>query len=359
MIQHRRIRAAVLGLAAAGVLTLVAALGGLERPDLALSDAWYQRASASDGEIVLVGIDQRAIDEIGPYNQWGRDVIAMALEALNASEDCRPAVIALDVLYTGESDPDLDQWLAEAAGEYGNVVTASAAVFGGALVQGEDGEYYADWDAVLDYEEPYAALRQVTDQGHINAMLDADGILRHHMLTLRLPDGELVPSMALAAAEKYRAWQGLPAPALPRTDNRGFWYLPFCGLPGDFDESISVADLLAGDIDPDYFAGRIVLIGPYAAGLQDQYVTAADHARPMYGVEFQANAIQALLWEDYKLEAGDGIQLAVLFVVLLAAFFGFWRRRVAVATLLWAALCGGWLAVCRSFYAGGTVLHVL
>jgi len=350
---------AVWALAAAGVLTLLAALGALDRADLAACDAWYQRTEASDGEIVLVGIDQRAIDELGPYNQWGRDVIATALESLNASEDCRPAVIALDIIYTGESEPDMDRWLAEAAGQYDNVVTASAAVFGEALAKGEDGEYYADWDAVLDYEQPYAALRDATDQGHVNAMLDADGILRHHMLTLRLPDGEQVPSMALAVVEKYRAWQGRPAPALPPTDSRGFWYVPFCGLPGDFDESISVADLLSGEIDAGYFAGRIVLIGPYATGLQDQYITAADHARPMYGMEFQANAIQALLWENYKLEAGDGVQLAVLFAVLLAAFAGFWRRKVTTATLLWAALCGGWMAVCRIFYDRGTVLHLL
>lgn len=302
---------------------------------------------------------QRAIDELGPYEQWGRDVIAMALEALNASEDCRPAVIAMDILYTGETDPDLDQWMAEAAGQYGNVITASAAQFGSALADAGEGEYRLEQFSVLAYEEPYDALKNVTTQGHINAMLDADGILRHHLLQITLPDGSLAPSMALAAARMYREWQGLPAPALPRTDAHGFWYLPFCGVPGDFNESISVADLLSGDIPADFFADRIVLIGPYAAGLRDQYITSADHASPMYGVEFQANAIQALLWEDYKWEAGDGVQLMILFVLLLVAFAGFWKRKMWSSTLLWAVLCGGWLTVCRGFYAGGTVLHVL
>ena len=352
-------KAAVLGLAAAGILTLLAGLGVLKVPDLTVSDALYQSRSASDGEIVLVGIDQRAIDEIGPYEQWGRDVIAMALEALNASEDCRPAVIALDILYTGESAPDLDQWLAEAAGQYGNVITASAAQFGSALAEAGEGEYRLEQFSVLDYEEPYDALKNVTTQGHINTMLDTDGVLRHHLLQVTLPDGSLAPSMALAAARMYREWQGLPDPALPRTNTRGFWYLPFCGKPGDFDEGISVADLISGEVPADYFADRIVLIGPYAAGLRDQYITAADHASPMYGVEFQANAIQALLWEDYKREAGDGVQLMILFVLLLAAFAGFWKRKVWSSTLLWAVLCVGWLAVCRGFYAGGTVLHVL
>lgn len=352
-------RAVLLGLCCAGAMTLLAGLGVLRTADLTASDAWYQRRSASDGEIVLVGIDQRALEEIGPYSQWGRDVMAMAIEALNQSEDCRPAVIGLDVLYAGQTDPELDQWLAEAAGQYGNVIAAGAAEFGTAMVQGEDGEYRLDPFSLLAYDEPYPALREAAAQGHINAMLDADGVLRHHLLSIRLPDGREIPSLALAAARKYREYLGEEPPALPPVDSRGFWYLPFCGVPGDFDQSISVADLLSGEIPPEDFAGRIVLIGPWAAGLQDSYLTAADHGRQMYGVEYQANAIQALLWGDFKREAGEGAQLLALFLILLAAFAGFWRRRMAVSTLLWAGLAGGWLLLCRVLYQNGIVLHVL
>ena len=47
----------------AGVFTLLAGLGVLRVPDLAVSDVLYQRRMASDGEIVLVGIDQKALEE--------------------------------------------------------------------------------------------------------------------------------------------------------------------------------------------------------------------------------------------------------------------------------------------------------
>lgn len=340
-------------------MTLLAASGLLSRADLAVSDAFYQSRSASDGEIVLIGIDQRALEEIGPYNQWGRDIIAMALEALNESEACRPAVIAVDVLYSGETRADADKWLAEAAGQYGNVVTACAAEFGNALVEDGEGEYHLDTFSITAFDEPYEGLKAVTVQGHINAMMDTDGILRHHLLKLELPDGRSIPSFALAAAQIYREAKGQSPVTLPPVDARGFWYVPFCGVPGDFYESISVADLLSGEIPADYFAGKIVLIGPYAAGLQDSYLTAADHAAPMYGVEYQANAIQALLWEDYRQEAGDGMQLAVLFVVLLAGMAGFWKRRVRAATALWVLLCGGSLVFCRLLYNRGWIFHVL
>lgn len=359
MEQKQMIQRAAAMLAVSGVLTLLAGLGALRVPDQTASDAWYQQRTASDGDIVLVGIDQRALEEIGPYQQWGRGVIAQTIQMLNESEDCRPAVIGVDVLYAGETDAEADQGLVEAAGEYGNVVTACSAEIGSALVEGAGGEYYMDRFAVQSFDEPFQALGAVTTQGHINAMMDTDGVLRHHMLQLTLPDGRVVPSFALAVANQFQDYWGLEPVELPPMDSRGFWYVPFCGQAGDFDESISVADVLSGEIPADFFADRIVLIGPYATGLQDSYITSIDHARPMYGVEFQANAIQALLWGEYKREAGDGVQLAVLFLLLTLGIWGFWRRRMVVSTVLWLALCGGWLLLCRVLYNQGLILHVI
>ena len=352
-------KTATAALLAAAALTVLAALGVLRGPDQTVSDAFYQRRQAFDEDIVLVGIDQRAMDELGPYTEWGRDVIAATLETLNESESCHPAVIALDVLYAGERDPDMDRFLAEAAGRDGNVLVGALAQIGAAAVEDESGEVYWDEFAILDFEEPYAALRAVTTQGHINAMLDGDGILRHHLLQLTLPGGEVVPSMALAAAQMYRGYMGQDPVALPPTDSRGFWYVPFTGLPGDLYASISVADILMGNIPADYFADKIVFIGPYAAGLQDSYVTAMDHAQLMYGVEYQCNAVQALLRGEYKREVGDAGQLALLLVLLLAAFAVFRYRRVWVATACWLLLCGGWLLACHIAYGQGLILHVL
>lgn len=346
-------------LAAVCLLTLLAGSGILDRLDWAAADALYQSRSAAEEDIVLVGIDQRALDEIGPYQQWGRDVMAMVLEALNQSEDCRPAVIALDVLYSGESDPEADQWLAEAAGAYGNVITACAARFDETFVEYEAGKFRRERFAVLGFEEPYPALREASIQGHINAMLDTDGVLRHHMLHIDLPDGSRVPSMALTAARMYREFHGLAPVDPPPADANGFWYLPFTGVPGDFDAGISVADLLAGDIPAEEFAGKIVLVGPYTAGLQDSYITAADHAQHMYGVEYQANAIHAILWGSPKREVGDGVQLAVLVLLLLISLAVFWRGTVRRSTLVWAGLSGGWLLLCRGLYGQGLVLRVL
>ncbi len=346
-------------LAAALLLTLLAGLGALDRPDQAAADLLYQRERFSEGNIVLVGIDQRALEELGPYSQWSRDVFARAVEALNASEEDRPAVIGLDVLFTGETAPETDAALAEAAGRYGNVVTASSAKFGGDPLSDGNGDYYLDGFSPLAYDEPYEALRDVTVQGHVNAMMDGDGIIRHGLLSLTLSDGRRVPSFALAVAQKYAEAKGLPEPEPPQTDRRGFWYLPFVRLPGDYSENISIADLLDGSVPMDHFRGKIVLIGPYAAGLGDSYTTAIDHAKPMYGVEVQANAAEAILLADYPREAKDAPQLAALFALLLLAFFLFWKRHAALSTAALAVLAGGWLGLCLLMRERGLLLRVL
>lgn len=342
------------------LLTVLVKFDLLSSLDFAASDALYQSPQAFDGNIVLVEIDDASLEEFGKFEDWSRDIIASAVQYLNQSEDCRPAAIALDVLFTGKSTPEADAHLVEAAKEYGNVISGCVSIFEDDFVWGEDGNIH--WERFVNkgFSAPYPALRDVVTIGHINTMLGTDGILRHHMLRYTLPSGEEIPSMALAAAQKFQEYHGLPPLELPPTDSHGFWYVPFCGKPKDLSESISFAALLAGEYPADYFAGKIVMIGPYAPGLQDEYFTSIDHAQKMYGVEYQANAIQTLLWGgDYKKEAREDVQLAALFILLLAALFAFWKRPVKVSTAVWLLLTGGWLGACKLLYAYGYVLHAL
>ena len=362
----KKIRTAFLGLAVAAGLTGLLGTGLLERADLAASDALYQHVQTPDDDILLMGIDQRALEAIGPYEQWGRDVIARALETLNQPEG-RPAVIGIDVIFSGETKEEADQWLAQVAARYDNVVTASLVKFGDRIEEDGTGGYRLAQIPVTGVDMPYAALQEVTEQGHVNAVLDADGVLRHHLLHIQLPEGEMMPSLALAVARRYRQLEGGPPLELPPTRSNGLWYLPFCDRAGGFDTSTSLADLVTEETDGAVsieerrknWDGKIVLIGPYEAGLRDSYPTAIDHGSLMFGVEYQANAIQAMLWGDYKKEVGDGLQLALLFAAMLLCLAGSWRRPVRSSTLLWLMLSGGYLLLCRLLYGLGWVLHVL
>ena len=345
-------------LLAAAALTAAAGLGALYTPDNTASDALYQRARATDGEIVGIGMDQRATEAFGPM-PWNRSIVAEAIEYLNSDPENAPAVIGVDVLFIGQSaDPEADDYLAEVCAEGGNVVTACAAVFGDVLVEDENGDFYMDTSAVVGWDEPFGDLYDATDHGHINAMDDEDGVIRHAMLYVEAPDGRM-QSFARTIYERYCEYKGEEAKPAPDTNARGFFYLPYTAEPGGYYESDSVLDLITGEVDPADFAGKIVLIGPYASGMQDEYRTSIAHAENMYGIEIQANAIDAFRRGFFPKEAPDGLQLVILFVLCAALLWFFWDRKLLHVIPVWLAVCAVWLAACLIAYKSGLVLHVL
>ena len=330
----------------------------------------------------MIGIDEKALETLGAYNTWDRSVMARALEALAADPDRLPAVVAIDTLYAGETDEAADARLAEAAKRLGNVVTASSAVFGSSLAQFSDGvgvSYKINDYAVLQYEEPYDALRQVTAQGHINAMYDTDGVMRHALLYVDVPEdtgadktgvgkvaagtssernARRVYSMAYEAAALYAKAAGREI-APPPVNARGQFYVSFAALPGGFYDGVSLADLLAGEVPADYYAGKLVFLGPYAAGLQDAYFTPVDKAKQMYGIEFQANVVRQMIDGEYKREAPELLQAAVLFAVCFGAFFLFLQSGIALSSVACAALIALGILGAYLAYAGGWILHPL
>ena len=328
---NKTLKQITFSLIAAAMVTLIIAVAGvLNRVDNMAQDAFYQSPQALDSTIVVIGIDNDSLEELGPYNSWGRDVMARALENLARDKENLPAVVAIDTLYIGETEEENDIRLAKAAAELGNVITASFAQIGTKPVY-EDGHLRYDYNAVFSYDEPYEALKNVTTTGHINAMYDTDGIMRHALLYVE-PDGEKVYSMAYEAAKLYAEKTGGELET-PTVNAQGNYYVAYSALPGGFDDGYSFSDLVAGRIDPEELAGKIVFIGPYTVGLQDSYFTSIARAEYMYGVEYQANVVQALLDGNYKREVNKTPQAIALFIIAFVAFFIFQRVKVKTASL--------------------------
>lgn len=345
---------------AAGIFFGGLLLGGvLYSQDQMFSDMICQRPLPKDGEIVLIGIDQASLDALGPFGDWGRALMGDVLAILNEDPQTAPAVVALDVLYVGESDdPQGDAYLAEMAGAGCPVVTACAGTYDTALVTEEDGSFYMA-DGLVAFDEPYEALKESSYQGHINSMFDRDGILRHGIWQIELPDGGAVPSFHRKIYELYCESKGIAADTVPYCDSRACYYVPFQGNPGDYSDGYGVIDLLDGAIDPSVYAGKIVLIGPYAAGMQDDFTTAIDHATKMYGVEYQANMLDALIHGRTMREV-PGVWQALL-VLAVSTFCGlfFYRRKMLPATAVLAGVVSTYIALCFAAAAAGYVLSPL
>ncbi|MCR4584793.1 MAG: adenylate/guanylate cyclase domain-containing protein [Lachnospiraceae bacterium] len=354
--KKRLIWTTVYSLAAALLLTLLVYLGVLRRLDQWVQDALYQKPRYMSGEVILFGIDEKSLSRLGPFNTWDRNVMAKALEVLASDPEHLPAVVCIDTLYIGNTDPEADARLAAAAERLGCVITATAAVFDSGWFEAEDGSMVWDDYHILDYEEPYEALRKVTTQGHINVMNDTDGIMRHGILYVE-PDDRTVYSMPYQAVKLYLEKHGEEI-GQPLTNNRGQFYVSFTGRPGDYYDQ-SFADLLEGKIPAGYYEDKIVYIGPYAAGLQDIVYTPIDRAEAMYGVEFQTNVVQQLLANDYPVEIADGIQYLLLFICCFLAGICFFNLKVVVSAVICAGLVAVNFLAAAGIYDAGYLMHPL
>ncbi len=349
-------------LAIALAFTLTAYLGLYNRIDKWVQDTVFQRPQAVSGDVVVIGIDDDSLERLGPYNTWDRNVMATALRQLASDPENVPVVVAIDTLYTGTTTEDADANLVSAAAALPKVITASAGVFGSEYITDDNGVMsYAD-HRVLLYDEPFEALKNATTQGHINAMYDMDGVLRHALLYFDVTkdDGstERVYSMASEAAKAFLEHEGKTM-VLPEVDKRGHYYVAYSSLPGNYYDGYNIADLVEGKIPSDYYADKIVFLGPYSSGLQDEYFTPIEPAKKMYGVEFQANVVEAMLRQDYKTEVSGLLQAILTFIICAGLLAVFMKLKLAPSSLIMIAAVAGSLGLSYFLYLRGRIIHPL
>ena len=347
----------IVSLLIAAILTWIAGSGALFLLDRKLSDWLYSKEKAHDGIIHVVGMDQQAYEQFGPM-PWSREVYAKAIQNLNIDPNNRPAVIGIDVIFIGETDPEANDALVQAAAEYGNVVVAEAVNFTDQTVA-EGDDFFLKRRNINGYDRVFEKLREVTHQGHINAMADKDGILRKGLLWVDPREDVHLELFGWVIYEQYCKAAGItPGKQPPAGEKSGFFYIPYSVMPGGFYDC-SIADLYNGDVDGMSFdENSIVLIGPYVAG-DDKYFTSIEHAAGMYGIEVQANVIQSLLDGKYQKASPTWWQLTLLFVLSVVSVWFLWDRKVRWSLIWWLGFSGGWLILCKLLGGAGILLEPL
>ncbi len=322
-----------------------------------VNDAVYQRHVTPNENITIIGIDDKALDKFGSM-PWDRAIMAQLITELNEDESTRPAVIGIDIIYDTEGDKDSDAALAEAAAIAPNVVLGMYASFDSEIVSMPSGDFFIDDNVTPIVIEPFDALKEVTLQGHVNAMLDNDGVLRHGIWQIDVAGGEKIPSFCSVIADLYTQNMQLDAPVAPITDAKHMWYIVQQSGPGGYSDGISVADVIDGNVDLEFFKDKIVLIGPYSSVLKDEYKTAIDYSQNMHGVEYQANAIGAVLAQEIKYEQ-ETLHTVLLFIISFALFFFMQNRKFLSATFIFLGVCVAWMIFCVVAFNFGAIITVV
>ncbi|WP_419876148.1 CHASE2 domain-containing protein [Candidatus Pristimantibacillus sp. PTI5] len=322
--------------------------GTLDTMDYFFQDRFMQKEGNVDTRIAIIAIDDESVSEYGSW-PWNRSVHAQLIDTLAEGE---PAVIAFDVTFPAPSadDASSDEALIAAVGNAGNVVMP---VYGTFASSAKEGAIEA-----IEMSEPFPALKEAAAAvGHINTIPDRDRVVRSSLYSFMNKE-EQVESFSWVIYRLFQERMGGTANAdmLP-LDAFGQFHIPYTGRPGQY-ESIPYSAVLNGDVPADYFKDRIVLIGPYATGFKDDYLTPLQVKSPMYGVEIHANIIQALLDKNLK----DGLDwkwnaLILLFAAALA-FFLFRKWNMAVSFLAIALMIAAFVLGASYLYGQGVIISV-
>ncbi|MCR5119687.1 MAG: CHASE2 domain-containing protein [Lachnospiraceae bacterium] len=296
-------------------------------------DYLYRKLDGITEDIKIIAIDDESLNVLGPYSYWNRNYFAKLIEILNEDEENRPEVIGIDVIFSGTNDSEEDAALTEAVSKAGNVVLASSLESDRELVS-RDGIYYTR-TYISKEHTPFKELAEAAEYGFTNVITDGDGIVR--TAYTQIPPS--YKSFAYVIASRLSE--------LPEYDTRE--ELAYSMKPGEV-EAVSMAKVLDGSVPASHFAGSIVLVGAYTGGMLDSYKVPCDYSREMYGVEIQANYIEALLHNKtnsavpaYLVFPLIGILMVVFAVLLL-------KSQVKKSAVLLAVFMAGYVIAAAAVF---------
>ena len=307
--------------------------------DAMLCDTVYSQMSGANNNIIILSVDEETLSAYGPFTEWSRDRSAQLMEMLT-EKDVEPAVLAFDVMFVGESDKQVDDRLAEAAGKMSRVVMATNLVTRGKLTYLSDGTPHFDVFNIESEEMPYAALDKKVNTGFANARPCKDGFVRTVDIVTEY-NGEKRYSFAAEIYKEYMDALDKSQDAKQQLVGKKQKHFFYSAKPGEY-QHFSLVDVLEEKVPTSILNDAIVLVGAYAPGMQDAYLTPAGR-REMYGVEINANIINALIY-DKTADVVNPLLMAFIAAAIVFVYVLFARRMKMYASLilaLWIVLAEG------------------
>lgn len=357
-----------------------------------------------DDRIVVVDIDEKSLNEIGHW-PWGRNRLATLMNRL--FDDYKVAVIGFDVVFAERDDSSGLKSLEEIGRKElrnDSGFQASLQKFRHSLdydrmfidsISGRPsvlGYYFNQNDAQrtgtlpppVFSAETFAAhpeqflswqgfggnlpefQQAAASGGHFNPQIDADGNVRRVPLIVE-HQGQYFEALSIAMIRTMlgsaELQPGFPEPGLPiewldivtpqgalriPVDENAAALVPFRGPERSF-RYVSASDILMDRVEAESLAGRIVIVGSTAPGLNDLRSTPVGSNYP--GVEVHANMIAGIL--DGEVKEKPGYLLAANLLAIL--FFG---GLLAIALPLLSPLWGTLLTAATLLVSAGSNLYL-
>ncbi len=301
----RLLRSRGIGIIVIGVTGAVLTLqwsGALQLLESALLDQWFRLRPAESGEsrVVIVTIDE---PDISRLKQWPMSdaTLAKLIQKLKIQQ---PAFIGLDLYRDLLVEPGHQELL--------QVYASTPNLIGIEKV-------------LSDGNKPEVAsppvLRERNQVAASDLVLDTDGKVRRHLLSVRDPNGKTSMTLGLKLALAYLEAQNITPEAsgkdstliklgmaefLPLQENEGGYVRADVGgfqILANFQRlrggvpKISLTDVLEDRVPANLMRGRIVLIGVVAESLKDTFYTpyTTDPQTLWAGVELHANLTSQIL----------------------------------------------------------------
>lgn len=298
------------------IICILYLVGTFERLELNLYDNWFKLHGQSQpgNEIVIVAIDEKSIEKIGPPT-WSRSIHARLLDRLQEAR-----VIAFDLLFDIQGDPSVDSEFAATVKKNSHVVLASTFKY-----ESTEGQWYQKLISPL---KPLASGS--VGLGFINVPQDIDGVVRNITLidtnTFKRPYPCLSLAVALAAEGLSPNDLSLSGPSLLQAGSRTLplqisnnqMLMSFWGGANTF-KTVSYIDVLSGNIPPIEFKDKIVLVGNTSPLVKDDFRTpfctsnlVLSGKLPTPGVEIHANAVKTILDSVPYRRAGVPYNLVIM-----------------------------------------------
>ena len=291
-----------------------------------------------DKRVVVAAVDEKSINKLGRW-PWSRQIMAELIRKLSKAD-----AVALDIVFSEPSSAEEDISLADAISENDNVILGFFFRKSASSVLSEESVAYLEDAAIVRYKQhsktvgltefPFAEANipllssSSLSAAPFNTIPDQDGLFRRYPITF-LYKGYIIPSLAFQTLRF-----ALNSDIKLELDEKGIR----SGMMGSFKfakgnylrlnyydnvKEVSAIDILSGKISPEFFAGKVVVIGTTEIGIYDVRPTPVDTVTP--GVYLHFTALSNILSNNF-LKESRSTDILLLYLFMVAAFFSLCKK---------------------------------